>query len=91
MLVNSLCANDGHYFPEKTMRTKNSGYTSSAAYCAVENEFAAFSAHTLFERVANASKKKKRKRDQQSNSIHVNMRKHSGVSLLSQGKEYSLE
>lgn len=58
MLVNSLCPNYGHYFPEKTMRTKDSGYTSSAAYCAVENEFAAFSVHTPFERVANASKKK---------------------------------
>lgn len=57
--MNSLCPNDGHYFPEKTMRTKDSGYTSSAAYCAVENEFAAFSAHTPFERVANASKNKK--------------------------------
>lgn len=93
MLVNSLCPNDGHYFPEQTMRIKDSGYTSSAAYCAVENEFAAFSAHTPFERVANASTKqqKKRKCDQQSNSIHVNMRKYSGVSLRSQGKEYSLE
>lgn len=61
VLVSSLCPNDGHYFPEKTMRTKDSGYTSSAPYCAVEHEFAAFSAHTPFERVANASKKKKKK------------------------------